>query len=386
MIIQSFNTVGRIVFGNGALASLGDEIKRLGGSRAFIVTDPGIRAAGLLDNMAAALDGTGIDYQWFTEVEPDPGIGIVDACAADARDFAPDVIIGFGGGSALDISKVVAILLTNTDPVDAYFGMELVQRPGIPLILVPTTAGTGSEVTSICVLTDTENNVKKGIVSEHLFAKTALLDPQLTRGLPPHITAYTGLDALIHAIESYTGKQSTYLTRPLALEAIRLVARHLRTAYADGTNLEAREGMLQASLLAGLAFSNTQTAAAHACALSLGARFHLPHGVATSLMLPAAMRFNAIAVPEQMSHIAEAFGMPLKGLSPMEKAARAIDAVINLIQDIGFNLGIKNYGVTREDIPGLAAGAMVAVRLWNNNPRNANEKDVQKIFEDSFRS
>ena len=384
MTISTFNTVGRIVFGRGALASLGDEIKRLEGTRVLVVTDPGIQAAGLLDRVVERLEAAGTLYRVFSEVAPDPKIEVVDASLQAAKEFAPDLVVGFGGGSALDIAKVTAVMLTNEGPVETYFGIDRVPKPGIPLILVPTTAGTGSEVTSICVLSDAKNRVKKGIVSAHLFAKTALLDPFLTVGLPPRITVFTGLDALVHAIESYTGKQSTYLTEPLALEAVRLIARHLRAAYADGTDIDARSGMLQASLLAGMAFSNTQTAGAHACALSLGAKFDLPHGVATSLMLPAIMRFNSIATPEKFARIARAFDMPLKRLSPMQKAARAVEAVEDLMRDVGFQLGLEHYGVTREHIPDLAAGAMPAARLWNNNPRTATEEQVRTIFEDSL--
>jgi alcohol dehydrogenase class IV len=284
----------------------------------------------------------------------------------------------------MDISKAAAVMHNNEGPINQYAGVNLVPNPGLPTILIPTTAGTGSEVTSIAVLSDTANQVKVGVVSDHMFARLVLLDPELTLGLPSNITASTGLDALIHAIESYTGRQATFLTEPLAMEAIRLIGKNLRLAYVDGANVEARTGMLQASLLAGMAFANTQTAGAHACALSLGGKFHLPHGIATSLMLPAIMRFNSIAAPAKFANIAEAFGECLEGLSPMEKAEKAIVAIVRLIEDVGFELGLENYGVKQEDIPALAKGAIGAARLWNNNPRNATEKQIQQIFKDSF--
>jgi alcohol dehydrogenase class IV len=372
------------VFGRGALTSLGDEIRLLGGTKALVVTDPGIRAAGLLDRVVAQLETDGIAQRVFADVTPDPAIEIAEASVEAAKVFAPDVIVGFGGGSCLDIAKLTSVLLINGGPVERYFGIEQVPKPGIPLILIPTTAGTGSEVTSISVLADTRKRVKKGIVSAYLSAKTALLDPLLTLGLPPHVTVYTGLDALVHAIESYTGRQSTYLTEPLALEAVGLIARHLRKAYADGSNIDARSGMLQASLLAGMAFSNTQTAGAHACALSLGARFNLPHGVATALMLPAVMRFNSIAAPEKFARIARAFDMPLKGLTPMQRAGRAVEAVEALMCDVGFQRGIERHGVRRAHIPDLADSAMQAARLWNNNPRQAGREQVCAIFEAAF--
>jgi alcohol dehydrogenase class IV len=320
----------------------------------------------------------------FNEVAADPEIAVAEASLLSAGEFAPDIVVGLGGGSALDIAKLTAALLTNEGAVESYFGIEQIPRPGIPLVLVPTTAGTGSEVTSISVLSDPRMKVKRGIVSTHLFAQTALLDPLLTIGLPPRVTAFTGLDALVHAIESYTGRQATYLTKPLALEAIRLIARHLRKAYADGSDLQARSGMLRASLLAGMAFSNTQTAAAHACALSLGAKFHLAHGVSTALMLPAVMRYNVIAAPQKFARIAGSFGVPLKKLDPMQQARRAIDAVAELMADVDFRLGIDHYGVSVDHVSELAGDAMQAARLWNNNPRSATREQVAAIFMDSF--
>ncbi len=214
-MITSFNTVRRIVSGFGCLENLGDEIRRLKGTKAFLISDPGIKAAGLLDPLVKILDRTKLAYSLFAEVEPDPKIEVALASLAAGKAFGPDLIIGLGGGSSLDIAKVTSVMLTNSGPIDRYFGMELVPEPGLPLILIPTTAGTGSEMTSICVLSDTQNKVKKGIVSEQLFARVALLDPQLTIGLPPRVTAMTGMDALVHAVESYTGVRATILTDTL---------------------------------------------------------------------------------------------------------------------------------------------------------------------------
>lgn len=381
---STFLTVPKIQFGCGAIQQLGEAAKALGATRVALVTDPGIVNAGVHEPVVAVLERAGLNPGLFSEVEPDPKIETVDKCLSFVKAHGADLLVGLGGGSSLDITKAAAVMTANKGPINQYGGVNLVPKPGLPTLLIPTTAGTGSEVTSISVLSDTVNKVKVGVVSDYMFARMVLLDPELTLGLPQHITASTGLDALIHAIESYTGSQSTFLTEPLAMEAIRLVAKNLRTAYADGSNLEARSGMLQASLLAGLAFANTQTAGAHACALSLGGKFHVPHGVATSLMLPAIMRFNSIAVPEKFADIAEAFGEPVKKLAPMDKAQKAIDAVVRLIGDVGFKLGLENHGAAREDINDLAKGAMVAARLWHNNPRSATEEEIRGIFADSF--
>lgn len=383
-MISTFQTVPKIVFGCGAVKELGRQAKGLGATKVAVITDPGLVQAKVHEPVMAALTDAGLNPGLYQDVEPDPKIEIVESCLEFVRSLGADLVVGLGGGSAMDISKAAAIMMNNEGPINRYAGMNLVPRPGLPTILVPTTAGTGSEVTSIAVLSDTVNKVKVGVVSDHMFARAVLLDPELTLGLPPHVTAFTGLDALIHAIESYTGRMATFLTEPLALEAIRLIARHLRVAYADGSNLEARTGMLKASLLAGMAFANTQTAGAHACALSLGGKFHIPHGIATSLMLPSIMAFNSIAVPEKFARIAEIFGESTEGLGVMDKADLAIKAVERLIRDTGFTLGLEHYKVTFEDIPELAKGAMVAARLWNNNPRRATEEQVCGIFQNAF--
>lgn len=382
--VNIFQTVPRIIYGNDAVGHLGKEVKKLGAKKVAIITDPGLVSAGIDRLVIALLKAENLETALFKDVEPDPRIEIFSKSADFVKDSKADIIIGLGGGSALDVAKATAVMITNPDSIESYAGVNLVPKPGLPTIMIPTTAGTGSEVTSISVLSDTENKVKKGVVSDYMFAKLALVDPLLTVKLPPEITASTGLDALIHAIESYVGKQATVLTKPLALSAIQLIAKYLRRAYANGLDIEARDGMAKASLLAGLAFANTQTGAAHACGMSLGGMFHVPHGIATSLMLPAVMKFNCIVAPEKFADIALAFEEVIDGLSPMATAAKAVDAVVGLINDLGFQMGLENYGAKESDIPALSAGAMPAVRLWNNNPRNATQEQVENIFRDSF--
>ena len=384
MQVKSFETVRRIVFGFGAVENLPEEIKRLKGTKIMVVTDPGIKSAGVLDQVAGVLNRAKVDYKVFSEVEPDPKVEVALASAEAARSFGPDVIVGLGGGSSLDISKVTSVLLTNPGPVDRYFGMELVPQPAVPLILLPTTAGTGSEMTSICVLSDTKNKVKKGIVSEHMFARTALLDPQLTLALPPRVTAMTGMDALVHAIESFVGVRASVFTDTLNLQAIRLVAANLRLAYANGANLAARENMLHASCLAGMAFSNTQNGLDHALALAIGGKFHLPHGLLTAFILPWVMEFNLIATPKKYIEIAKAFGERIKRLSEIDAARLSVKAVKALLDDVGISYKLSSYGVPREEFPALAKATVGAVRLISNNPRSVTEQDVIGILETNY--
>jgi alcohol dehydrogenase len=383
-MLKSFETVRRITFGCGSLENLDNEIKRLNGSKVLVVTDPGLKSAGVIDAVTAVLDKAKLNFSVFADVEPDPRVEVALAGVEAARAYGPDVIVGLGGGSSLDISKVTSVMLTNEGPIEKYFGMELVPRPGVPLILIPTTAGTGSEMTSICVLGDTKNKVKKGIVSEHMFARTALLDPKLTLALPPRVTAMTGMDALVHAVESFVGVRASVFTDTLNLQAIRLVAANLRLAFANGANLAARENMLHASCLAGMAFSNTQNGLDHALALAIGGKFHLPHGLLTAFIMPWVMEYNLIAVPGKYIKIAEAFGERTKHLPEIQAARLSVKAVKSLLDDIGISYKLSSYGVPREEFPALAKATVGAVRLISNNPRTVTEADVVGILEANY--
>jgi alcohol dehydrogenase class IV len=383
-MIKSFETVRRITFGCGSLENLGNEIKRVNGSKVLVVTDPGLKSAGIVDALTAMLDKARLNYKLFAEVEPDPRVEVALASVDAAKAYGPDVIVGLGGGSSLDISKVTSVMLTNEGPIEKYFGMELVPRPGLPLILIPTTAGTGSEMTSICVLSDTKNKVKKGIVSEHMFARAALLDPQLTLALPSRVTAMTGMDALVHAIESFVGVRASVFTDTLNRQAIQLVAANLRQAFAQGQNLTARENMLFASCLAGMAFSNTQNGLDHALALAIGGKFHLPHGLLTAFIIPWVMEYNLIAAPGKFVEIARAFGERTKGLPDVQAARLAVKAVKSLLDDLGITYKLSSYNVPREEFPALAKATVGAVRLISNNPRAVTEPDVIGILEANY--
>jgi alcohol dehydrogenase len=239
-------------------------------------------------------------------------------------------------------------------------------------------------MTSICVLSDTKNKVKKGIVSEHMFARAALLDPQLTLALPPRVTAMTGMDALVHAVESFVGVRATVFTDTLNLQAVRLVAANLRQAFAQGQNLTARENMLHASCLAGMAFSNTQNGLDHALALAIGGKFHLPHGQLTAFILPWVMEYNLIATPGKYIEIAKAFGEKTKGMPEVQAARLAVTAVKSLLDDLGISYKLSSYGVPREEFPALAKATVGAGRLISNNPRMVSEADVIGLLEANY--
>jgi len=386
MTFSAFNTVSRVVHNWGCIQALPEEIKRLGkdAAKVLIVSDPGIEAAGILDKVVSILSGAGLQAGVFSKVQSDPAFDSAEASIAFGQNFKPDVVVGVGGGSSLDIAKLTAAMLANSGPIARYVGMELIENPGLPLILVPTTAGTGSEVTSICVLSDTANKVKKGIVSQHLYARMVLLDPELTTGLPPRVTAMTGMDALVHAIESYTGKRATPFTDALNLEAIRFIGANLRMAYNHGQDRDAREKMLYASCMAGMAFSNTQNGLDHALALAIGGRFHLPHGLLTAFILPWVMGFNMEANPRKFANIVRAMGEAPEGISDTEGAKLAVSAVQALLDDLSISTKLSSYDVPREVFPDIAKATVGAVRLISNNPRDVSEKDVIELLEANY--
>jgi len=378
--VSIFRTTPRIVMGPGAVKGLGREVRDLKAARALIVTDPGIIGAGILSPVEASLKESRVKYMVFSDVSPDPRHQTVEACLSAVKNFNPTCVIGLGGGSAIDIAKTVSIMLKNSGDIIDYCGIDLVPKPGLPTIMIPTTAGTGSEVTPIAILSDEDEKLKKGVVSPYLFPKVALLDPLLTLGLPPSVTAATGMDALIHAIEAFTSVNANDMTDMFAVRAIEMISDNLRTAYAHGENLDARSAMLEASLLAGIAFANAGVTAVHAFAYPIGAEFHIPHGVANTLMLAEVMRFNLVGNLSKFADIAALMGEPVDGLSDRHAAEKAVEAVMLLAQDLQVPASLGEFGITENHIDDLAEGVMKVTRLLANNPRAMSKKDAVDIY------
>lgn len=382
--INIFRTTPKIIFGIGSLGRIGEEVKALGAKKALIVTDPGIVKAGLNKAVEGTLSTAGIDFSVFKDVEPEPRIEVVRNCVEVARKEKTDLIIALGGGSSIDTTKVTSIMMTNEGKVEDFFGIDLIPHRGISKIAIPTTAGSGSEATPIAILSDVQEKLKKGIVSHFLFPDVSILDPVLTIGLPPEITASTGMDALVHAIEAYTSINATSLTDILAFKAMGLIYDNLRTAYANGSNLDARNQMLMASNLAGISFANAGVTAVHAFAYPIGAEYHLPHGVANALMLPHVMRFNIVGNLAKFADIAVAFGERVEKLSRLESAEIAINAVERLANDINVPRRLRDFDITDKDIPRLAEGVLKVTRLLANNPRRVTLKDAIHIYESAY--
>jgi alcohol dehydrogenase len=379
-----FRTTKRILFGPGTIEKTGAEAKLLKARKALLVTDPGIGQAGLLEPVKASLNAAAVPFGLFEGVEPDPRIEIVARSVKAAKKEKADLIIGYGGGSSLDIAKVTSILLTNPAPLDPYFGVDLVPNPGVPVILIPTTAGTGSEVTPIAILSDTQEHLKKGIVSPYLFPETAILDPVLTLGLPPMVTAFTGMDALIHALEGFTSVNANDLTDHLALRAMDLLFGNLPAAFARGEDLAARTSMLEGSLLAGMAFANAGVTAVHAFAYPLGGEFHLPHGLANAVMLPYVLRFNLLGNLPKFARIAQALGIQRGDRGDRELALKGLEAIEQLMKDLTIPANLKVLKIPKKALPKLAEGVMKVTRLLANNPRRMTLKEALIIYEKAW--
>ena len=381
--IELFCTTRRIVFGCGSIKKIADEVLLAKGSRVCVITDPGIVNCGLADVLEAQLKAASIPFTLYDKVEPDPRYEIVGDALKAVLDFKADLVIGYGGGSSQDIAKAAAMLARNEGPVERYFTTPI-PGPGVPLILIPTTAGTGSEATPIAILSDQHEKLKKGVVSPHLFPTTALLDPELTLGLPPAVTAATGMDALIHAVEAYTSINATPLSDLLAKEAIQIISASLRTAYANGANLCARTRMLRGSLLAGMAFATAGVTAVHAFAYPIGAEFHIPHGVANSIMLNPVLRFNYLGNLPKFAELATFMGENTCGMSPREAALRGLAAMKTLSLDLNVPQHLAAFGVTAKDVPELSKAVLLVTRLLANNPRRLTLADAEAIYTEAL--
>jgi alcohol dehydrogenase class IV len=396
----TFHSAGQLVFGRNAAARLGEIAARLGARRALVVTDPLLLRAGLVESVHAPLSEAGVAVEVFSGGEPEPSLRAAAAAFAAARDFRPDAVVGLGGGSNMDLAKTTAVLLAHGGrPLD-YAGDDKVPGPIKPLLCVPTTAGTGSEVSAAAVLTDTDNQMKVGILSNHLRPAAAVVDPLLTASCPPKVTADSGIDALTHAIEAYTavenadfslppGERTVYQGRHpfgdmLAERAIRLIATHLRRAVRDGSDLEAREGMALGATLAGLAFSNVGVALVHALEYPVGGATHCSHGAGNGLLLPYVMRYNAPARPAAFAALARLLGEDTAGLSDTEAGERAASAVERLRADIGIPTRLRDLGVKEAQLRPFAEKAFGIKRILRVNPRTPTVEDLEGILRAAF--
>jgi alcohol dehydrogenase class IV len=382
MTIAAFKIANKLLTGRSAVEQLDAELTRLNIRNPLIVTDAILVQSGTVDQVLSQLGGR--RYGLFDQVKPEPEIAIVEDCTQAYRQGEHDGLIGVGGGSAIDIAKSVAAYAGHEGKLEELFGVDQVKRKGPPLIAIPTTAGTGSEVTNVAILSDKQAQLKKGIVSDYLLPDVALVSPLMTLTCPRGVTAASGVDALVHAIESYLSLNASPITDALAIGAIRLIAKSLPKAYANPNDIQAREDMATASLMAGMAFGNAGVGAVHALAYPLGGRFNIAHGVSNALLLPYVMAWNKLACVERFRDIAEAMGEPVAGLSDLDAAERAVQAMAALCAAVEIPKGMRAFGVPEDAIPQMAEEASKIDRLMRNNPRKFNARDIEQIYRAAY--
>jgi len=386
-MISQFNVPATVITGAGASRELGTQLARLGARRVLFVTDAFMVSSGLVDGFVRALGDAKIDVALFSNVQPDP----TDANVRDGlRVFVGsncDAIVALGGGSPIDAAKAIAVLVQNSEPLSQYQGYHKVSRAGAPLVVIPTTAGTGSEVTKVAVITDTARDVKMMMLDRHFLPTVALVDFELTLSMPPALTAHVGVDTLTHGIESYVSRKATALTDPLALTSIRLVAGHLETAWREPTNRTAREGMMLAATLGGMAFANSSVALVHGMSRPIGAVFHVPHGLSNAVLLPAVTRFSLVGAVERYATVARTMGLA----TGADSAAVAGEKLLVGLAALNARLAVPRLGgckgVTRERFDTLKAKMAIdalASGSPGNNPVVPTAEQIVAIYDDAY--
>jgi alcohol dehydrogenase class IV len=376
-----------ILFGMDTISQIGQEAKKLGAGRVLLVTGPRVKAAGILEKAVSFLKGESISVEVAVEDRdtPEPATTVVEEVAEIARKGNFDVIVGLGGGSILDVAKMASALLTHPGKTKDYFGKEKVPKRGKPTIIVPTTSGTGAEVTKHAIFLDRESNVKKAVASSNLLPDVAIIDPMLTVSCPPPVTASAGIDAFLHAAEPFLSKMANPITDAMSLEAISITSRWLGPAFADGQDLDARYYMSLGSLMSGMVLNNSGTSLVHAMAYPVGGEHHTPHGVTLSALVVACFDYIRVSKQEKMVRLGRAMGEPVDGLPPREASARTLDAIRHLIQSVGLPASLKDLKITdKGKIPRWAVEAHKEQRLLSRSPRILSIEDIEKIYENAF--
>ena len=370
--VDLFRIPTRIMFGRGVAMRVAEPLQQLGAKRVLVVTDPGVVKVGLVEPILERLRDAGIAYEVYDGVVPDPTVHDVARAYERAQDMKADALVAVGGGSSIDTAKMAATLMTNGGTVLDYVGIDKVPKPAAPVVAIPTTAGTGAEITINSVIADPDQHKKLVIISPNATALYALEDPDMTKGLPPFLTAITGMDTLVHAIESFTNKNTYPMTMALAYEAIRDATWALPRAVKDGSDMEAREKMLRAVISSSLAFSNTRLGNVHAMALPLGGWCHVAHGTAVAVLLPHVMDFNRSAATERFEIVGEAMGVG-------KDAKASVDRTFRLIEETGIPKRLSEVGVTDDKVPLMAKDASQSGNIAVN-PRATTLADIEALY------
>ncbi len=378
-----FTSFTRLHFCPGGIQRLGEEVKIIGSRKILLVTDKGVKGSGLLEKAVEPLEKDKIPYVIFDKVEPNPSVETVEEGFDLLKKEGCDSLAALGGGSSIDAAKAMGILATNPDPLVKYEGANKIPNSPLPLVAIPTTAGTGSEVTGAAVITDKARKYKFSVRSPLLLPRVALLDPELLCTLPPAILASTGMDAFTHAYETFVSTVTNPVSQALAYDSIRLIGKNIRRFYANPDNIEAAGSMMLASTMAGIAFFNGRVGVVHAMAHPLGGFFNIPHGVANAILLPHCMDFSLIAVPELFARIAEALGENIKGICTEEASRKAVEAVRVIMTDIRIPTGLREVGAKRESFDAMSKDA-IASGIHLTTPRKTTYDDIMALYEAAY--
>jgi alcohol dehydrogenase len=374
-----FEIKTQIQFETGGINQAGATIKALGGKNVLIATDKGLLKANLLEGLIGSLKKEGLAFTIFDEVEPNPTIAVVEKGAMLFKEKGCDFLVGMGGGSSMDTAKAIGLLTSNPGPISQYEGANKVPNPAPQIIAIPTTAGTGAEINGSAVITDKDRMYKMSIRSNFLVPKVAILDPGLIITLPPHIIASTGMDALVHAIESYVSLGSSPISEALAIKSIALISENLRSFYANPANLDAAGKMILASTMAGMSFTNARLGCVHALAHSLGGYYNIAHGIACAVLLPYVMDYSLISVPAKFTRIASAMGEKTEGLPLHSAAEKAVAAVRSLLKDLDLPDSFKDFGIEPENVAQICKNAeQTGIHL--STPRKIGIKELENIL------
>lgn len=367
----------KIVFGTGCIEQLCNDYIAMGWKRLFVLTAPVLRP--LLATMDERLKASGVAIEYFDNIRQEPSVADFKNILDLARRFDADSVVGVGGGSVMDLSKLVATLLSSEQNIEDLFGTGLIKKRGVWFACMPTTAGTGSEVSPNAILLDERDALKKGVVSPYLMPDAAYIDPQLTWSVPAKVTAETGIDALTHCIEAYTNKFAHPVVDVYALQGIRLIAANLLRAVKNGRDIEAREAMALGSMYGGMCLGPVNTAAVHALSYPIGGEYHISHGLSNAILLPTVMKFNLPACVKRYADVAVACGVK-PGTDDEETAMRGVDFVAKLSHDCGIPATLTEIGIPKSAVPHMAKAAMDVQRLLKNNPRTVSEADAAAIY------
>jgi len=380
--VRQFLVPPVLITGSGSSEGVGEETQKLGVKKVLIVTDQVMTRLGALEPIKKSLSDRGIQFVIFDGVNTEPTVEYVLEGLDLFRKNGCEGLLAFGGGSPIDTAKAISVMATNPGSIEQYKGLHNIPNPGFPVIAIPTTAGTGSEVTIFTIITDTKRNEKMLIGSVHCLPRVAIVDPLLTLSCPRGLTAAVGIDALTHAIEAYVSLKAQPTSDIFALSAIKLISGSLRQAWANGQNVEAREKVMLGALQAGIAFSNASVALVHGMSRPIGANFHVPHGMSNAVLLPVVTEFSIIGNPARYADIAQAMGINTEGMGELEAAQSAVEAIKRLVRDIQIP-SLKDLGVDKERLMALApqmADAAIASGSPANNPRQATREEIVELY------